>query len=287
MKQNDTKKRSFRFDRDEASDDGSYSNPTHYHDQYEIYYITRGSCVYFISDRSYRLRVGDLILIPEGIIHHTVYQNRGHERLLINCSRKFIPAAFRPQGYLYRNSEITEQIRGILEEIEQEWERGDRFSEDAILCLMRLMCYLILRHPNQYETSDGENSTVSRAAEYLQGHFDRDLTLEEVAAEIPVSAAHLSRLFKKETGFGFSGISWPDPSAKGGGAPEDLRGPERGRDCGTVRLFRQQLLQHQVQAGLRLFSEKASKRSARLKKTQFTDSSSVLWDCTKIFPTIL
>ena len=203
MKQNDTKKRSFRFDRDEASDDGSYSNPTHYHDQYEIYYITRGSCVYFISDRSYRLQVGDLILIPEGIIHHTVYQNLGHERLLINCSRKFIPAAFRPQGYLYRNPEITEQIRGILEEIEQEWERGDRFSEDAILCLMRLMCYLILRHPNQYETSDGENSTVSRAAEYLQGHFDRDLTLEEVAAEIPVSAAHLSRLFKKETGFGF------------------------------------------------------------------------------------
>ena len=193
----------FFFERVERKEDGAFYNPAHYHDLFEIYYITRGTCHYFIDQRCYYLETGDLVFIPEGVIHNTVYQNLGHERLLINCQERFVPAAARPKWYLYRNRQITGRILEILSEIETEYKRADRFSADAISCLMRMLFYLVARHPNQYESGEEKSGTASLALAYLQEHFDQELSLSDLARVVLVSPEHLSRLFKRETGLSF------------------------------------------------------------------------------------
>ena len=194
----------FYFHRDNQphEQDGLYC-PMHYHNLFEIYFITEGTCEYFIGGRPYRLEPGDLVLIPEGVMHNTAYKATGHERMLINCSRRFIPTRAIPKGHLYRNREIVDKIHDIFLTIEKEYESPDRWSEDTIACSMKLLFILLARNANTYTATPDGNEIVTRAAGYLQEHFATDITLEELARFCAVSPEHFSRLFKRDTGVGF------------------------------------------------------------------------------------
>ncbi len=195
--------KSFYFNHDIRPDDSAYLNLLHYHQLYEIYFITQGTCSYFIDNRTYHLKPGDLALIPEGIIHNTVYQNTGHSRMLINCVSDYIPASARPTSFLYRNPKITEQIQDIFNAIEQEYTYPDHFSEEAIICQIKLLFFLLARHSNTYTSAEKGNEMITRAAAYLQQHFQEDISLPGIARFAAVSPEHFSRLFKKETGLGY------------------------------------------------------------------------------------
>ena len=114
-----------------------------------------------------------------------------------------MPASARPKGFVYRNAALTEKLRELLKAAEAEYTAADRFSEDAVGCHLRLLFYLLARNPNRYDAAGTENGAVSRAAAWLQLHFSEDVTLTELAEIAAVSPEHLSRLFRKETGFGF------------------------------------------------------------------------------------
>ena len=63
----------------------------HYHGLYELYFLEDGNCTYIIDDKVYNVQSGDIVIIPDGIIHHTKYDNRNHSRILINCVERYIP----------------------------------------------------------------------------------------------------------------------------------------------------------------------------------------------------
>ena len=111
------------IDRSDDPEDSAAENPAHFHELFEIYFLLEGSCDYFIGSRVYHVEAGDLVLIPEGVIHNAVYTGRGHSRLLVNCASRYIPAAARPAGHLFRSSALAVQIRGILEAAKAEYER--------------------------------------------------------------------------------------------------------------------------------------------------------------------
>ncbi|MDR2940933.1 MAG: AraC family transcriptional regulator, partial [Clostridiales bacterium] len=45
-----------------------------------------------------------------------------------------------------------------------------------------------------------KNPLVKKAVAHIRLHYTSDITLESIAAGIPVNPSHLSRIFKKETG---------------------------------------------------------------------------------------
>jgi mannose-6-phosphate isomerase-like protein (cupin superfamily) len=52
---------------DVAVDKHSTAQSTrHYHNSFEVYYLKVGHCNYFIDNRSYDMKVGDIVLIPKG-----------------------------------------------------------------------------------------------------------------------------------------------------------------------------------------------------------------------------
>ena len=79
----------FRFNNSKCF--GTVMHSHHYHDLFEIYYMASGKCNYFIDDKSYEVLEGDVVLIPEGVIHKTNYGGEEHGRILIECSL-FLPA---------------------------------------------------------------------------------------------------------------------------------------------------------------------------------------------------
>ena len=180
----------------------------HYHNSFEIYYLKEGRCNYFIDNRSYDTRVGDIVLIPEGVIHKTNYDETPHTRILINCSSEYIPKSIQAlmpsMIYLYRNSEITKDIDIIFQKIGEEYERTDAFREEALKCLTFELFFLLARNLSKRTEVSAGSLFIEQTVKYIQKNFMTDITLSKMAKMHSVSAEHLSRTFKKETGFGFS-----------------------------------------------------------------------------------
>ena len=180
----------------------------HYHGLYEIYFLCEGNCTYIIDDRVYSIQSGDIVIIPDGVIHHTKYDDIKHSRILINCERKYIPASVQTGistgNYLYRNPLVTDEVRKILNRIEDEYRLRDSFSDEVITCHTHSLFYLLMRNSDTCLTVDDGNGVIEQAVAYIRENFASDISLSSIAKSFSVSPEHFSRLFKKETGLGFS-----------------------------------------------------------------------------------
>lgn len=180
----------------------------HYHNVFEIYFLERGNCRYFINNQSYEATAGDVILIPEGTIHKTVYDDQPHSRRLIYCSSHYIPTAVVAQLpsmlYLYRNPSVTTQIQHYFDKIEHEYNSPDSFSDDVILNHTHLLFYLLARNRNSVVETKSRNRYTAQSIAYIKENYASEITLTMLAKMNSMSPEHFSRLFKRETGFGFS-----------------------------------------------------------------------------------
>lgn len=201
--------REFYFDVDsDIIRSGRQTMRKHCHSHFEIYFITKGNCCYFIENKVYHLVPGDIILIPEGIMHNTEYQNTVYSRKLISCSEYFIPECIKPilpsLMHLYRNPDIVDEIDKIFCKIEDEYSNIDSLSEDIFKCYTNLLFFLLTRNPNICAPKDEDKHYIDDAIDYLQNNFTLNITLVDVAGRYFVSPEHFSRVFKRKTGFNVS-----------------------------------------------------------------------------------
>lgn len=180
----------------------------HYHDNYELYFLESGTCNYYVDNRYYLLRAGDLIFIPSGQIHQTNYDQEQHTRRLINCGAEFIPNDLSSElfetNYIFRNKTVVNKILEIFQSIEQEYTAHDDYSNKIIKLHTHRLFYLIARHKNENMISTAENKTIESVIDHIKKNYMHELSLFGVAQQHAVSAEHLSRAFKKELGIGFN-----------------------------------------------------------------------------------
>ncbi len=184
------------------------SGARHYHSTFEVYYMKEGSCSYFIDNKSYEVRAGDFILIPEGVIHKTIYSKSLYTRWLLNCSTDSIPKGVLPlipnMIYLYRNPDIVKDFEYIYEKIMSEYAGSGIFKDEILSCLIHELFYLFARNSEHRAKVETGNIFVEQTVKYIQENYASEITLPAMARMRSVSPEHLSRTFKKETGFGFS-----------------------------------------------------------------------------------
>jgi len=181
----------------------------HHHDAiFEIYYLLKGPCWYFIDRKSYRLTDGDIALIPPGVIHKASYESPTYSRKLVFCAESMIPQSVRhllPQiPYFAATPETAPIIREIFDTIEKEYAEPDDFSMDVIRMKVAQLFLIIAREGKCEPQEKEESPIVEKATRYIREHFADSVTLQDVAAACFVSREHLSRIFKKGTGFGFN-----------------------------------------------------------------------------------
>lgn len=185
------------------------SAPLHYHNLFEVYYLTKGTCQYFIDNRTYQLQAGDVVLIPNEVIHKVIYDQKPHSRLLLNFDRSYILDSLLPlvpsMTYIARVPRIQKVLENIFQKIKGEYEHPDVFSKDCIKCYVaELMLVLARAQSGKTRIITDSNNFVEQAISYIQQNYMNKLTLGDVAKHCAVSVEHLSRTFKKKTGGGFS-----------------------------------------------------------------------------------
>ena len=187
---------------------GDAMHSHHYHSFYEIYYMLSGKCSYFIDNRSFEVVPGDVVLIPAGVIHRTGYDGNEHSRLLIECSLEYIPDCVRERlsqmPYLYRNPAVEKELSTMLRRIEEEFKNPDEYSEQSLKTRMHSLFFLLVRNRGFESASSHKHEMIEDIISFIKHNYHTDIRLTTVAESHFVSPEHLSRTFKRDTGFGFS-----------------------------------------------------------------------------------
>ena len=187
---------------------GDTMHSHHYHDFYEIYYMMNGNCNYFIDDKIYEVFAGDIVLIPKGVIHRTNYVSSEHTRILIECSENMVPESVRNSLssilYLYRGTYINKDFYSIFKRLEKEYNNPDQFSREMIQSTLNMVFCTFARTKSIVKDARRKNNMIEDVVAHVKENFNQPINLSQVARDHFVSQEHLSRTFKKHTGFGFN-----------------------------------------------------------------------------------
>jgi len=185
--------------------------PRHYHETYVIEVVRQGADEFFCDGKTYTATAGQIVLINPHEVHTGKSVGR---RPLQYCS--LYPTADMMRG-------IARQLPGFPDDlpmfarrvVEDERiarllagayavasNRVDAFTAQSILVntLAELIHHHAEPHARTVRAYD-DRDAVKRAREYMLEHYDRNITLAELAKVAALSPYHLLRVFRKAVGF--------------------------------------------------------------------------------------
>ncbi|KAF9118292.1 hypothetical protein BGX30_004678 [Mortierella sp. GBA39] len=172
----------------------------HMHKHYELYYLFGGERFYFIKDRVYRVRSGDLVFIPGNEVHKTSDTGvPNHERIVIYVNESYFEPLQPDEAELllapfhgpHRVVHLPDQDKLRIEQLLYEMLR--EIQEEA-------PGYRMAGAPE--DTVSPAAARMNAIASYISEHYREPLTLSGLSEQFYLSPSHLSRSFKKYTGFG-------------------------------------------------------------------------------------
>ena len=207
-------------------DEDSPTVDIHSHAHYELYLFCEGDLErYVVGSRSYRLRRGDLLLIPPMVAHHPIFQEgaRRYQRYVLWCSQEFLArlsetdpdmdCAFRlcreREEYLLRFP--SPSVSRMLErELQTMWTE----SQSRSLCretAVRLSCMNFLVRLNRSVSADtvvaglrdAESPLLEQVIAYIHEHYGERLSLRDTARRFFVSPSTIEHLFTQKLGWSF------------------------------------------------------------------------------------
>ena len=185
---------------------------SHFHDGYQLLYVTAGRIRITVSDRTYEASPGSLVLIGRLETHalqvltpdycrYTVSispQIAGYKGLL---SEKLLSLlSNRPEQFRH-GVDMGSAIEPLLRQMAQESDKGERLQREMqvfLLCQLLVLCYRA--YPMQVPEDTQRLSLVLQVQRYLEGNMAQAITLEDLAETFHLSQSHLSHLFKGITG---------------------------------------------------------------------------------------
>ena len=149
---------------------------SHYHQELEIYYLTDGSCRYFIDNKTYSLNCGDFVVIRPGIIHKVIYDVPAYSRLLIHCTLDYVPASVLPHlddiVYFSPPPNLAEQLRGLYGQLRRAYENQNEFSADIVRFCVNALLLLMAKNPTAQLDIHTGSSFVEKAVRYIRSHYN-------------------------------------------------------------------------------------------------------------------
>lgn len=197
---------------------GCRMDGSHFHAEYELYYLVHGRRRYFIQDRSVPVEAGSLVFINCRVLHRTLPEGDApHERILLNFEaallRRWQSAMpdldFAP--LLRRNYFVlpapTQQAQAGRVETILETVLEAAANEDGTMAALKTMELLLLLTRAAQEAGHGKRPPAptqkQRRTEQMLAYIAQQgyrVTLDELSERFYISRYYLCRMFKEESG---------------------------------------------------------------------------------------
>lgn len=187
-------------------------NQLHYHTKVEIYLLIEGDCEWFVDEKTFTFKSGDIAIIPPRLLHNRCRASKiPLSRYIIYCDASCFPSHIQElleQGKYYIGSlpKSFGNIEELFCKIQHEHDNPDEFSDTLIKSHLANLAALLFRAEKKRKNMqiESENDFIQTAISYIKSNYSSHITLDDVAKQANVSETHLSRSFKRETSFKFN-----------------------------------------------------------------------------------
>ncbi|MBE6947635.1 MAG: AraC family transcriptional regulator [Ruminococcaceae bacterium] len=195
----------------------------HHHDFYEVNFLISGDVTYVIESRVYRMRPGDMLIINPRELHQVYIKSNDtpYERYMLWISPSYLQQLSSGQtdlcrcfdmtrphygNLLYLSAEQKRTIPTMMESILQEQKQA-AFGWDLLRQsrLTELMIHINRLADSSHITAEAKPSAasvVTQVIDYINSHYQEQLSLDMLAERFFVSKYHLSHEFNKQMGTG-------------------------------------------------------------------------------------
>ena len=192
----------------------------HYHTFHKLVFFLGGSAGYGVEGRSFRLRRGDAVLVPQGCIHRPeAVPGAPYERVILYLSPEYLRRISEPECMLDACfSRSTAQFRFVLRPggaqrqllqtlsaleaaLTQEGFGGPVLARALLVQLLILLRRLFDAEGTLPDESFAGDEKVASILQYLSQHLTEDVSIDALAARFYVSKYHMMRRFRAETGY--------------------------------------------------------------------------------------
>jgi len=193
----------------------------HHHDFFEIYFFLSGNVSYNIESRSFRLTPGDVLLISPNELHQPIFapENQNYERIVLWINKAFlerfnlpgqeVSRCFDTDNPLHTNlirldgvhrELVNYLLQQLLNEQGSEEFATELYSMGCLAQILVMLNRLAERAGTNGEPKANTDSVVYRVLDYINEHYNEDLSLDFLANQFFISKYHLSREFNRLVG---------------------------------------------------------------------------------------
>ncbi|MGN0423351.1 MAG: AraC family transcriptional regulator [Lachnospiraceae bacterium] len=197
--------------------------PLHWQDSFEIIYVKRGEGQIQVDFDTFKAQAGDIFIVIPGHLHgirqfeesRMEYENIIFDKdflgnaIVDTCSQKYLQPLLEEKLYfpvrIGRNHELHETVSSYLDMADvlcDKRTRGYEFGVKGCLQLVFSSLFQISKE-KQHGMEDRSIQKIKTVLSYMEEHYDKKITIEEMAAECGYSASHFMRWFKEMTGTRF------------------------------------------------------------------------------------
>ncbi len=192
----------------------------HTHDYYEIYMFLSGSVKLFVEDTFYKVKRGDIIVIPPYTIHQLIPidQNQEYDRMFMliteTCLASFnfnehsllhpLQLATKSKRYLFHINdtkdydEIFQAMYLIHRTRTDDYYGKEMLNRSRIIQIMTLLNKYILSDMAPKQKTK-VHPTIDKVLAYINEHYAEQLTIENLSEQFFIDKYALTRFFKKQT----------------------------------------------------------------------------------------
>mgnify|MGYP004621097523 FL=1 len=195
---------------------------SHYHEFYEIFLFVSGNADYVVHDKMFRLKPGDLLIIPPAIMHHPIFRDFEipYERyvlwlspLAFDTMKKIDPDIdyfLRPghaKTFLIRDSVDSSRARfGQFEALTHAYrEESLCYHSEGMADILRILIGInrSLYNREHVFAKAQKPSVLSNALHYIDLNLSGDLSLDTVAKALFIDKYNFSHMFKQNMQISF------------------------------------------------------------------------------------
>lgn len=198
--------------------------PLHWHDEFEIIYITYGSGIVTAQGKRFCCREGDIVLIPPGHVHSILRDGDNfiaYYTILFSlalleenpdsfCSRRyfspFLDGARLAEYHLKKNTKMNKKLVPIVKTLSRLWKKDE--ADNALLIKAKLFAFMhAIRNDilPENETPSAQNKArrLKKILSFVEKHFPERISVEDAAKLCALSPSRFMKVFREKTGMSF------------------------------------------------------------------------------------
>lgn len=201
-------------------DEAAGQIPSAAREVYEMMCVTEGTAEYWIEDQHYKLKKGDILVVPVGVMVGATLKARGcpFTRHGLWMSRRYMTflklqdnkadycfeRASAERRYLLRlPEEISSGMAGAFELLAEECQSDKMNAELSTKAMLSALCVQVNRlvmAQGENVLLSGDDNRLSPVLAYIHEHCTEQLSVDGLAEQFEYSSSHLAHSFKKQMG---------------------------------------------------------------------------------------